>query len=74
MLNGGGKEMQEEEATTYHTYEFLKKRKDDPKWKDQYLQRKEERELSTLYRILFFMICLNILIWGYGIFRYFFII
>lgn len=53
MLNGGGKEMQEEEATTYHTYEFLKKRKDDPKWKDQYLQRKEERELSTLYRILF---------------------
>ena len=34
--------MKEKERPSYHTYEFLKKRKHDPKWREEYLQRKEE--------------------------------
>lgn len=28
----------------YHTYEFLERRKDEPKWHDAYVQRKKERD------------------------------
>ena len=57
----------EEGSTVYHTYEFLKKRKNDPKWRDQYLEKKEDRTIAFLYKIIFLLVGLNLVVWSLAI-------
>lgn len=51
----------------YHTYDFLKKRKDDPKWRDAYLIAHTDR-LISLYRTTFlFLLIANALVWFFAL-------
>lgn len=59
------------ESNSYHTYEFLKKRKNDPRWREEYLQRKEDLTLAFMYKIFWFLVGVNIIIWTYGFFKHF---
>lgn len=66
--------MNEEQNNTYHTFEFLKKRKNDPKWRPQYLERlaeieklKSKRE-SKMIAFLVVVILIELIILGYLMF------
>lgn len=37
----------------YHTDDFLRKRQDDPKWRDAYLERRSEKRLIVLFWTIF---------------------
>lgn len=54
--------MKEKESSSYHTYEFLKKRKHDPKWREEYLQKKEEHTVAFMIKIFGFLVELNVVI------------
>lgn len=45
----------------YHTFEFLRKRRHEPKWKLDY-------QIALLSRILYGLIIANVFVWGYGLF------
>lgn len=45
----------------YHTFEFLRKRRHEPKWKLDY-------QIALLSRILYSLIIANVFVWGYGLF------
>jgi hypothetical protein len=47
----------------YHTYEFLKKRRKDPKWRNAYLNARNKRIISFLFAA-------NFLFWGAILWRY----
>ena len=47
----------------YHTYEFLRKRRNDPKWREAYLSERNKR-------IITFLILANLLFWGALLWRY----
>ncbi|MGC6769070.1 hypothetical protein [Enterococcus sp. LJL51] len=47
----------------YHTYEFLKKRRNEPKWRKAYISARNKRIISTL-------ILINLLLWGTVLFIY----
>lgn len=47
----------------YHTYEFLKKRKNETKWRDAYLKAKWMRIISFLFIVA-------LIIWGIFIYKY----
>ena len=46
----------------YHTYEFLKRRKNDPKWRKAYTSARNKRIIGTLVTI-------NIIIWGFVLWK-----
>lgn len=47
----------------YHTYEFLRKRKNEPKWRDAYLKAK-------WIRIISFLFTATLIIGGFVIYKY----
>ncbi|WP_086351171.1 hypothetical protein [Candidatus Enterococcus clewellii] len=47
----------------YHTYEFLRKRRNEPKWRDAYLAARNKR-------IILFLVMGNLLFWGAIAWRY----
>jgi hypothetical protein len=63
--------VKEKERPSYHTYEFEKKRKHDPKWREEYLQRKEEHTVAFMIKIFWFLVGLNVVIWTYGFYKHF---
>ncbi|RXK57316.1 hypothetical protein EPB68_09345 [Enterococcus faecalis] len=46
----------------YHTYEFLKRRKNDPKWRKAYTSARNKRIIGALVTI-------NIIIWGFVLWK-----
>lgn len=56
--------MKDKESTTYHIYEFLKKRKHDPKWREEYT-------IAFMIKIFWFLVGLNVVIWTYGFYKHF---
>ncbi|MEI5994113.1 hypothetical protein [Candidatus Enterococcus mansonii] len=47
----------------YHTYEFLRKRRNDPKWRDAYISARNKKIIS-------FLLVGNLFFWGSIIWRY----
>lgn len=47
----------------YHTYEFLKKRRNDPKWRSAYISARNKKIIS-------FLVLGNIILWGAIYWRY----
>lgn len=45
---------------TYHTFEFLENRQNDPKWREAYLQAKKSRRIETLVILVFSVIVFTI--------------
>lgn len=66
--------MNEEPQSTYHTIEFLEKRKNDPKWRPQYLERLEEiqnlknKKEKKIIAFLFLIIIVELIILSYLMF------
>lgn len=57
---------------TYHTDEFLRKRQNDPKWHDAYLQRMSEHQQQRRNRREFWIGFCVIFLGGWWIADYFF--
>lgn len=47
----------------YHTYEFLKRRRNDPKWRGAYISARNKRIIS-------FLLVGNLFLWGAVFWRY----
>ncbi|EOH96784.1 hypothetical protein UAW_01742 [Enterococcus haemoperoxidus ATCC BAA-382] len=47
----------------YHTYEFLKKRRNDPKWREAYISARNKKIIS-------FLVLGNLFFWGAILWRY----
>lgn len=47
----------------YHTYEFLKKRRNDPKWREAYISARNKKIIS-------FLVLGNLFFWGTILWRY----
>ena len=65
---------EEQQNYTYHTFEFLSKRKNDPKWRPQYLERLEEKQTlknkreKKVIAFLLLIIVVELIILGYLMF------
>ncbi|MHC5228688.1 hypothetical protein ACYSNW_10455 [Enterococcus sp. LJL99] len=65
---------EEQQNNTYHTFDFLSKRRNDPKWRPQYLERlaemqklKSKRE-NKVIAFLIVVIIIELVILGYLMF------
>lgn len=47
----------------YHTYEFLKNRRNDPKWRDAYISARNKKIIS-------YLVLGNVILWGAILWRY----